>query len=370
MDYNNILSKLETLYNYAKNSKTRKSFFLSLINYFDFLYKEKALSFIFNLIQEIRKKDLKEIDQAYNQSLEELRNTLIKIKKFTEENQIKNKAFLDELKKFEDLEKGIIETTGDEIEERFKCLTRGLYYLINSEGIKYKNFYKNFAQFSDDLKEIEWTFSPNSHKYLDLLSKIGRIKNTRPWFFFEKIKMFYEYYFNIEEYQKEAREKFFEMVGLLYIKEDIKTILNKENEPTKFIKKEDYEYYLDNMHFFVKKSLYDNFNLKTKNYYWNYDSKRGIFTINKEKVFFKKESFRAKLLELLTKNEKNIKKNWSWDEIIEEIEGILDETKQKEQKNRVYETGRDINEYIASKTGIRDFLLVNTQNIQINPIYL
>lgn len=370
MDAEALLSKLENLYFKTRISSTRKAFFLSIVNYIDFVYKKKELNFIFNLLEKQKQEDLKEIDEARKNAFVELRKAFNKIKSFVEKKKIKNEGVLYELKEFNAFEKGTAQTTGDEIEVRYSILTRSLYYLMRSEGLKYKNFYQKFAKFTDDFKNIEWSFSPNVYKYLDLLPKIGRIKESRPWFSFDKLNNFYIYFMKIEDLQKEAREKldYFETIGLALLKEDINTIINKEEEPTKFVKINDYKYYLDLLHFFIKEAVFELKKQKeVKKYKWEYDPNNAVFTVNSKKVNLRKESFRAKMLELITKNQKNIKKIWYWDEIAEKIEKLKDEEKLK---NKIYETGRDINEIIASKTGITNFLIVKTQTIQINPVYL
>ena len=58
---------------------------------------------------------------------------------------------------------------------------------------------------------------------------------------------------------------------------------------------------------------------------------------------FKKESFITKILDLLTKNEKNSKKLWNWDEILEKIENLDDENIDTKLQTKVYNTCRDIN---------------------------
>lgn len=363
-----LLSKLENLYSQAKTFTTRKNFFLSIIDYLDFVHKEKSLNFIFDLLKKQKDEDLKEIKEAENNALNELKNAFKKIKTFIEKNQIKNDGIFYELKDFESIDKGItILISGNKIEQMYRKLINALYYLMKSEGLKYKNFYQKFARFTDDFQNIEWTFSPNVYKYLDLFSKIGRTKQTKPWFVFEKLAVFYDYYFKLEDIQKQAYEKndYFELLGIPLLKKDINTILTKENEETEFIKIKDYYYYLDKFHFFVKETLSKiKEERKPK---WSYDSINAVFTANGKRANLRKESFRAKMLELITKNEKKYKKIWYWDEIAEKIEKLKDEEKLK---NKIYETGRDINEIIASKTGITNFLIVKTQSIQINPLYL
>lgn len=100
-----------------------------------------------------------------------------------------------------------------------------------------------------------------------------------------------------------------------------------------------------------------------------YDPKKGELNIEKKKVKFMKDSFRAKLLELMLKNEKTSKKEWSWDEILEEIEGIRDDKELKENKDKVYNACDGLTKFVAQKVGINDLLIFNKSTVQINPKY-
>ena len=101
-----------------------------------------------------------------------------------------------------------------------------------------------------------------------------------------------------------------------------------------------------------------------------YDPKKGELNIEGKKVKFKKDSFRAKLIELLLKDNKSIKKEWSWDEVIGEIEDTKDEESNKENKKKFYPACDGLTKHIASKTGVNDLLIFNKSTVQINPKYL
>lgn len=101
-----------------------------------------------------------------------------------------------------------------------------------------------------------------------------------------------------------------------------------------------------------------------------YNAQKGELDIEGKKVKFKKDSFRAKLLELLLKDDKSRKKEWSWDEVIEAIEDTKDEELTKENKNKFYPACDGLTKHIASKTGVNDLLIFNKSTVQINPKYL
>lgn len=101
-----------------------------------------------------------------------------------------------------------------------------------------------------------------------------------------------------------------------------------------------------------------------------YDPQKGTLELEGKKVKFDKDSFRAKLLELLLKDDKSRKKEWSWDEVIEKIEDITDPDVLKENKQKFYSACDGLSKHIAQKIGINDFLIYNKSTVQIKPKYL
>lgn len=100
-----------------------------------------------------------------------------------------------------------------------------------------------------------------------------------------------------------------------------------------------------------------------------YNAQKGELDIEGKKIKFKKESFRAKLLELLLKDDKSRKKEWSWDEVIEEIEDTKGKEATTENKKKFYPACDGLSKFIAQKTGINDLLIFNKSTVQINPKY-
>jgi len=101
-----------------------------------------------------------------------------------------------------------------------------------------------------------------------------------------------------------------------------------------------------------------------------YNAQKGELDIEGKKVKLNKDSFRAKLLELLLKDDKSRKKEWSWDEVIEAIEETKDKEATKENKNKFYPACDGLTKHIASKIGVNDLLTFTKSTVQINPKYL
>lgn len=101
----------------------------------------------------------------------------------------------------------------------------------------------------------------------------------------------------------------------------------------------------------------------------NYNAQKGELDIEGKRVKLNKDSFRAKLLELLLKDGKSRKKEWSWDEVIETIEDTKDKEATKENKNKFYPACDGLSKHIASKTGVNDLLAFTKSTVQINSKY-
>lgn len=102
----------------------------------------------------------------------------------------------------------------------------------------------------------------------------------------------------------------------------------------------------------------------------SYDSKKGVLNIESKKVQLKKDSFRAKLIELLLKDDSSRKKEWLWDEVIEAIEDTNSNEATKENKSKFYPACDGLAKHIASKTGINDLLIFTKSTVQINSKYI
>jgi len=101
-----------------------------------------------------------------------------------------------------------------------------------------------------------------------------------------------------------------------------------------------------------------------------YNAQKGELDIEGKKVKLNKDSFRTKLLELLLKDDKSRKKEWSWDEIIEEIEDTKDKEATTENKKKFYPACDGLSKFIAQKIGVNDLLIFNKSTVQINSKYL
>jgi len=101
----------------------------------------------------------------------------------------------------------------------------------------------------------------------------------------------------------------------------------------------------------------------------SFNSATRTLEIKNTNLKFKQDSFRAKLVSLLFKKKDKLDYEWSWDEVLEEIEGITDTDLLKENKKRFYPACDGLSKAIAQKSGVNDLLIYTKSTVKINPKY-
>ena len=370
-----LLEKLEALYQRAIKSSTPKLFFLSLLEYIELYDTNPTLKPIWKAIVALAKKDLKKLRDLEQKSYKEIKQVYREIKEFSDKNNITLAGVVENLKSFEAHEKGTLTSSDLPIKARYGYLSYALMSLVEAKNPDYLQFCRQYGTISDEYRIEKWHFSPSYNRWEELNQEIDRKKITKVWYSWDKLVLFYDVFQNYETKQKRniKSNKLFDIWGLSMLFQEIKDILNEKTEPNRQIrhfKHEDYLLHLERVHLFTKEALIEvnkKIQAQQKKQNWTYDQAGGMFCINDKIAQFKKNSLRGKILELITKNDRNKTKIWDWNELYETIE----ETEVgKEYQSKVYYACKGINEHIALETGVTDFLVVTTKNICINPSYL
>lgn len=372
---NFLIKKLDAIYQRAIKSPTAKLFFLSLIEYIELYEKNPILEPVWKEIVALGANDLKEIKDLEQKAYKEMRQVYKEVKEFADKNNINLPGVIESLKNFEACEKGTLTSSEGPVKARYGYLTYVLMTIVEAKNPNYLKFCRKYGVISDEYRIQEWYFSPSYNQWEELNQKMSRIQLTKVWYSWDKLVHFYHVYQNYETIQKRNIEsnKIWDIWGLSILFKEITDILNERTKPNsqfRYFKHEDYLLHLERVHLFTKEILIGvnkKIEAKQKKQNWTYDPKTGVFYINGRVAQLKKNSLRAKILELITKNDKNKRKTWDWNELYETIEKT---EVGKEYQNKVYYACKGINEYIASKTGINDFLIVTTKSICINPSYL
>jgi hypothetical protein len=98
-----------------------------------------------------------------------------------------------------------------------------------------------------------------------------------------------------------------------------------------------------------------------------FDDKTGKLTINSKTITLRRSTFKSGLVIALLSNKK---KDWSWEEILGEIEHLEGEKVPLEFKEKFYPACDGLQKSISQKIGLNDFLIFTTSTVRINPKYL
>ena len=98
-----------------------------------------------------------------------------------------------------------------------------------------------------------------------------------------------------------------------------------------------------------------------------FDNRTGELNIHGKVIKIRRNTFRSDLIALVLQKKM---KTWSWDEVVEKIQGTSDKDLLKENKSKFYSACDGLQKSIAQKTSINDFLIFNTNTVRINPCHL
>ena len=105
---------------------------------------------------------------------------------------------------------------------------------------------------------------------------------------------------------------------------------------------------------------------RQKNTYPRYDPKIPALIINNTIIELTADTIEARTCSVIFKNQSSMKKLWSWDEL---VEAWVEEPENYTHKT-IYMAGTRLNQKIAASTSIKEFFIVKTLAIQVNPSLL
>lgn len=373
-----LLDRLQAIYDRATSSSSSRTFFLSLFEYIEAFDTDPLLEPIHKTIVEIGNAEKKELAELEEKAYAEMRQVYKEVKDYCNQNNITTPHIIDELNEFEAYENGTLTSSNGPVRSRHSYLTYALMTLAEDENANHLEFCRKYGTINDKRRIAGWHFSPSFKLWEDARAKMDRIQLTKVWFGWEKLVLFYTLYRDYEKMQQGNidNHKIFDVWNLSILMDEIKIALEEKRlEQGKTIyefKHSDYLPYLQRLHMFAREALLtqdEEARELDEKKRWTYDPSSGVLFLNSKVAQFRKNSLRAKILETMTKSDKAKKKSWSWDELVEEIEGI-ESPDPKQYKQKIYDAVKKANDYIASKTGITDFLRVDMNTSQINPAYL
>lgn len=98
-----------------------------------------------------------------------------------------------------------------------------------------------------------------------------------------------------------------------------------------------------------------------------YDINIGIIKFMGKEIEIPLNTNLEMVARVVLKNVENMKRKWSWDEIVEENRDSIDLFDDR----KIYIAARAINDKVAQATAIKDFLICKpTSTVQLNPVFL
>jgi len=109
--------------------------------------------------------------------------------------------------------------------------------------------------------------------------------------------------------------------------------------------------------------------LKSLNKKPTFDSKTGVLKFKGKDIGFKTNKNQAELLRVVFNNTDDLFREWCWDEVITAWGDEKFQRDDKKSQRMIYDAGYNINDNIAKKTTVNDFLLVTKRAVRLNPKY-
>ncbi len=375
-EYKQLVAQLQEIFERAINANNRRSFFVALSEYLDLFDNEIELKGVIDRIIETKRQNVENVEKLGNQVIEECREASKKIVDYVEKNKIENLGVRKELEDFKSAESGNLRHSSGPVKGRHSIVTFALMELANDPEGKHQSFINKFGDVNERNQVETWTFAPTLGLWRDEEDRLERMKLTKLWYSWDQLVLFYQIYARYENIAQDKFEKrhLMDMYSLHKIFEELKAILEgKSEEETKpwTFRWEDYKTHLQRLNSFVKRYQPPIFVASPEDILllgspWTYEE--GVFTINGLTARFEKNEFRARMLELLTRNDEARKKDWSWDEVYEEIEQHESRDLKKD-RQKIYDAAQRITERIAAKTGTTEFLSYTINTVRINPKY-
>ncbi|MFH1564326.1 MAG: hypothetical protein ABIC82_00550 [bacterium] len=378
---------LEKQYQSFINQKRDWNFFLGLADYVKFINETPELHLLLEKTKECKLKQIETINKLEKEAIAELLKTKKEILKKIRNNKITKQGLPEALLKLEDFENGKIYPN----HYKSSRLDEGLKNLIKILSDSEEDFNKNYPRYGLSAKLL---------KRMIKSSELHKKKETELWGAYEKIQFVFKIIHSGEKYLytlEKDPDRYDEYLGFIKEMETIKNdgerpflslLPSPKKEENRFFdyrekefKKDNYNLYATRIHNYLiqklglkqktkikkfnKKILKDktkidiNTKIDAKTKYIN----RVLYFRNKE-IDFRNKPNQQELLATLFKEPT---KNWFYDEIYEEW-GETDIIKNGWKK--LYTAGNSINKAVAIETGVKDFIIKNTKQIQINSNYV
>lgn len=360
-----LLDKLQSIHDRALSATSRKLLYLTIAEYMDLFDKEPVLEPISKDIVSLGHKDKQHIKELEEKALVEMSSVYKTVKTYIDARGVSNPVVNDNLAKYKAYDDETIASSDGPIKGRYGFLTYALMTLTESENGVHIEFTKRYGNISPEGRILGWNFSLSYDKWTEATKIMRRIEETKIWFSWDRLAIFYILFNHKEKIEQEQYEKhkLWDMYGTHLMFREIEDILagRKPGPGHQEYDDETYKAHLQRVHAYVKE-YFDTPQKPDKESNKQYSLKDNILTINGKEIKLKKDTRKLRLLTLLVSRRSAV----YYSEITEEMEGAVNEL--KDPKNTYYEICRGISNTLI-KVGITDFLEFDYNHAKINLLY-
>ena len=363
------VQNLEAIYQQALTAKPVKPFFLCIYDYVNYVLTTDKLAQLSDIFYIEKKADYKTLDRYKKKLVDHIENIIPKLGKYESKDQVeKNK-----IKDIFSIKRGtkLVLTETEEWTPIFKDMNEIAINAISHQEIDRK-ILKILGIEEYNSREItKWKMGNVYRDYKEEEAKVERLRETRNWWSWTRLKLFYEMYKDKEGIKKDIVKSkgWLQSTNLIYLENEIKAIV--KNTPQDQMEVFIYDKYLIHLQKIHRqllaeitkfRRLLEKENKAKIPFY--FDKNKATILIKEKEIKFQKDTRKMVVLELLTKKPKGI---YYVDEV-EKLEGVVSNKKNTDIKNGFYEVCRGIENRFV-KNDITDFLIFDFNEARINPKY-
>lgn len=383
-----LIERLESVYQRTKQTVEPRVFFSNLFEYVDSYFRVDLLKGVVGAFRELEDAETSTMKKLETDAYSEIDKAFQELFDYCSKANIENAMIAEAIKDYRSYEKGTIESSEGPLSGRMGEVEDILRGLAATKNASHLQFVRRYAELTDDGLVRKYTFSPSFIEHKKESGKQERLRETRPWFSWNKLFTFHNLYSDhdsvYQHYMKAGRPMTALSAGMLA--DELNIILTKPHDPNRYVREfhpATYLGYLERVHLFSKELLvkFEEYEKQQRTVpesskkepkqaviekTWYFDSKNNSLHINNTEIKFKNDSLRSELLRFFSKNKANQTSEHHFTELFSEINGS-EPTDIKKAKRKMYDAVQGLVAQIATKTGQQNFLIYNATTVRVSP---
>ena len=382
-----LVDRLESVYQRVKQMVEPKAFFSNLFEYVDTYFRVDLLKGVIGAFRELEDIETSAMKKLETDAYSEIDKTFQELQAYCSKSNIQNALIAEAIKDYRSYEKGTIESSEGPLSGRMGEVEDMLRGWAVTKTSSHLQFVSRYAELTEDGLIRKYTFSPSFVEHKRENDKQERLRETRPWFSWNKLYTFHNLYSDHESvyqhYIKAGRPMTALSAGMLA--DELNIILTKPQDPNCYVREfhpATYLGYLEKVHLFSKELLvkFEEYEKQQKIEQqpskeepkqaeiaktWYFDSKNNSLHINQTKIRFKNDSLRSGLLRIFSKNKNNQTSEHHFTELFAQINGS-EPADVKKAKRKMYDAAQGLVAQIATKTGQQNFLICTSSTVRVS----